>query len=71
MQDNAFRLVKNVILAEDVMKGLAQYHHKEDCPKGQILPIGNCNCGADRNNERIEKTKRLLDIQYLISFEGE
>ena len=70
MEDDAFKLVKQVILAEDLVNELTQYNHHPDCPKNQFPPTdGGCNCGADKNNLRITEIKSLLDIQDLISFE--
>jgi len=69
MEDNAFKLVRKVILAENLVNGLSEYRHTDGCPKALFPPVAeNCNCGADRNNRKIEEIKQLLDVQYLISF---
>lgn len=68
MQNSAFELVRDVIFAERIVGELSQYRHKQECPQSALLPEGRCNCGADRNNERLEELRRLLDIHHKIEF---
>ena len=68
MQRSAYEIVKNVILAKEYLENLSPQRHYRNCPKFDQKPE-DCSCGADKENEKREKIKTLLDVQHLINFD--